>query len=136
MRVVFGFTCALVSILAVTFAAHGLEKTSVRAAPERPGAWNTSATCTLAYYNTCTGWVWIWSGWDAQDQLGVQFDTGACSGGPGGTLVEHRMYVWTGTPAGRGFTGTIAVYDADDQDCPIGSPLGSQVFLPFSGWNT
>ena len=43
--------------------ADALEKRPARA-PDRD-AWTESSTVTIGYYNICTGWVWVWSGWSA-----------------------------------------------------------------------
>jgi hypothetical protein len=107
--------------------AAALEKTSARMI-DRADGWNASTTGTLRYYNNCTGWVWVWSGWSPGETVGVNF---------------HGSYPWfvnvswaltfSGVPSGYGFTGTISVNDGDG----CAAVLGSQPYLPpvTSGWN-
>ncbi len=38
------------------------------------------ATCLINYYNICTGWVWVWSGFADGDRIGVNFSN-CCGGG-------------------------------------------------------
>jgi hypothetical protein len=98
---------------------------------ERSDEWNASTTGTIRYYNNCTGWVWVWSGWSPGEQMGVNFDTGAC-----GTRALNTSWALTfsGVPAGYGFTGTIAAMGGIDCSAPV---LASQPYLPpvTSGWN-
>jgi hypothetical protein len=110
-----------------------LERRSARA-PEASVTWARAATCEILYYNTCQGWIWTWGGWDPTDRLGVAF--GAGPGSAAQQLSELLMFVSNGAPSGYGFTGTLEVHLADEQDCPAGGPLHSQPFLPASGWNT
>jgi hypothetical protein len=127
------FLTAFVLAATLVFATSGLalEKTTARLTDDsRLDDWNAGTTCSVAYYNTCTGWVWIWSGWSPGDGVGVCFDN--CCGGPG-TVVSNWMYVWTAAPSGYGFTGTVGVYDAPD--CCLGAQLEAQVYFPISGWN-
>lgn len=99
-------------------------------APEHTDSWNLSATCTVAYYNICNGWLWLWSNPSARDRLGVVFDSCA----PPAVLASTSMY-FHGAPAGYGYTGMLDVFAADGNDCPQGAPIASRAFLPFGGWN-
>ncbi|MGH2570073.1 MAG: hypothetical protein ACRDGR_02525, partial [bacterium] len=92
--------------------------------------WNAGSTCSISYFNTCTGWTWIWSGFGPGDKFGTCFDNCSSSG----TLISSSVHVWTAAPSGYGFTGTITVSDADASCCPT-TDLSSQTFLPVSGWN-
>ena len=61
----------------LVFAASGraLEKTVARMPHDtRPDNWSVGTTCSVRYYNFCTGWVWVWSGWGEGDVFGVCFD--------------------------------------------------------------
>lgn len=113
-----------------------LEKSAARSPDlDRGSAWRSGTeTLDIIYYNTCTGWVWIWSGWSPQDRIGVHFDT-ACSDAKSSTLVLGWMFVETGSPAGYGFTGSLDVWNADQDGCPTGDPIDSMSLLPTSGWN-
>jgi hypothetical protein len=128
------FLTAFVLAATLVFATSGLalEKVAARVDDSRLDDWNAGTSCSIAYYNYCTGWVWIWSGWSSGDKVGVGFDS-CCPGDA--TLNLHYMYVWTASPPGYGFTGTIEVTDTDDLFCK-GVPLMQQTFLPVSGWNT
>jgi len=129
------FLTAFVLVASLVFATSGLalEKTAARMGDDtRPGDWNAGTTCSVAYYNTCTGWVWVWSGFGPGDVFGVCFDN--CCSPNSGTLATNWTFVWTAVPSGYGFTGTISVSNAGDGCCPT-APLASQVFFPVSGWN-
>lgn len=127
---------ALLALVAVSVAAGptlALEKAAARLDDaDRADSWNAGASCNLTYYNICTGWIWILSGFAASDQFGVCFQS-CC--GPNAYLAASWHYVYSGTPSGYGFTGTIAASAADANCCPTGVPLESQVFLPVTGWN-
>ncbi|MEZ5066458.1 MAG: hypothetical protein R3B81_17150 [bacterium] len=107
------------------------------AAMERSGAlapdrhdWAAGATCSISYYNICTGWIWVWQP-SNDDRFGVVFDRCAehCE------VSTSWVLFTTGAPSGRGYTGTTELFAVDDVGCPVGTPLASQSFLPGSGWN-
>ncbi len=129
------FVTAFVLAAMLVFATSGLalEKTAVQMTDGRSNdGWATGAiTCSVTYANTCTGWLWVWSGWSATDNVGEVFEP-CCSGQT--TLGATNLYVWTGSPSGYGFTGTISVSDADANGCAAGL-LGSASLLPLSGSN-
>jgi hypothetical protein len=116
--------------------AVALEKRAVKLADERAELWRGGASsCSLVYWNTCTGWIWIWSGWTPNDRLGVSFDS-CCPPGHSTGIGTAFVYFWTPAPSGYGFTGTADVWDADANGCPTGVSLASLPFLPQDGWNT
>lgn len=116
--------------------ALALEKTSARLSDtDRGDAWRGASSCSLVYYNTCTGWTWIWSGFPGSERFGVAF-TGCCPIGYTTGIGTAWVNFYTGAPAGYGFTGAWDVYDADAQGCPTGASLASQPLLPASGWNS
>lgn len=112
-----------------------LEKSVAPAPSARGDAWRATTTCTVSYYNFCTGWIWCWSAWSATDVVGACFDCSCGEPGLAATLLSHRVYWCTGMPSGRGFTGTVDVWGADANLCPTGAPLFSQAYLACSGWN-
>lgn len=87
------FVTASVLVAAMVFATSvpALEKRSALLTAERADGWNASLTSTIAYYNICTGWVWVWSGWDGGDQVRVTF-----SGGGSGVLLNTSLPVVAG----------------------------------------
>lgn len=116
----------------VSSPSSALEKTSVRiTGQERPDSWNAGGSYTVRYYNNCTGWVWVWSGWSPGERMGVCFD-------PPGASEWFVNTTWaltfSGVPSGYGFTGTISLLDGCD--CSAG-PLATQAYAPpvTSGWN-
>jgi hypothetical protein len=126
------FVTAFVLVLLVASASFALEKTAVRATNvERPGTWNAQTTCSVAYYNFCTGWLWVWSGWSPYDVVGVCYNT-CCDPGETSVLMTTWERVWTGAPTGYGFTGVIEVRNGCDY-CV--SPLAGQPFYFYTGWN-
>lgn len=130
---------ALSTLVLLALAAPGLalEKRAARLTDD-PDEWRsggTSTYCLTNYYNICTGWVWIWSGWTPGDRIGVCFD--ACCAEPLAAAVDTSyVYFSTGAPPGYGFTGTIDVFAVNADCCPVGSPLWTQPLLPVSGWNS
>lgn len=133
MRKFFMTAFALSAMLVLASSSFALEKTTARMTDDsRADGWSAGASCTVQYYNFCTGWLWVLSGFAPSDQFGVCFDT--CCGGPA-NLAASWHYVISGTPSGYGFTGTIAASAADANCCPSGAPIASQVFLPVTGWN-
>lgn len=111
----------------------GLERTSV-VAPDYGGddPWRGGATCSVSYWNTCTGWIWVWDGWSPQDVVGVAFET-CCGNQETSELTSVGVDAYVGAPTGYGFTGMLAVYDADATLCPTGTALWSQSWLPTPG---
>ncbi len=130
-------------LLAATFVAtllaspaFALEKSSQRLSDtDRADIWRGSSSCTLQYYNICTGWIWIWSGFAPSAQFGVSF-TSCCTIGYTTGVGAVWSYFYTGAPSGYSFTGTIDVFDADASQCPTGAAIASQAFLPVTGWNS
>lgn len=119
----------LAVVLAVPSNGLGLEKSAAVARNVDPsGGWRAATSCSLAYYNICTGWIWNWSGWSPNDRFGVVFDH--CCGSDQATLTSVSVYVYTGAPGGYGLTGALEVYDVDANSCPTGSPLYTQSWLP------
>jgi hypothetical protein len=114
-----------------------LEKQTRRfTASDHAESWRSASSCQITYYNYCTGWVWIWSGWTAGDRFGVTF-TSCCAPGNDVTSVgSANVYFFSGSPPGYGFTGTMDLLDADANECPTGAALATSPFLPISGWNT
>ena len=133
MRKLFLTAFVLAASLVVASTGLALEKTAMRVTDDGRGdGWAAGTqTCTVQYYNICTGWVWIWSGWSPGDRIGTAFTDcgGDCS------LDTSFMFFVSEAPAGYGFTGTAAVYASDANECPTGAPLASQALLPVSFWN-
>lgn len=119
---------AALAILGGGPSVHALERTS--AAADREQAWSLGGTCTVSYFNDCTGWVYGWSAWSPEDRFGVRFD--ACCATT--TLETSSFFAQTGAPAGYGYTGTIDVCTVDASGCPTGT-VATQSFRPASGWN-
>lgn len=134
-RFLFFLLALLIAFVAIPTSTIALEKATARVTDvELDDVWRGTSTCELLYYNTCTGWVWTWSGWSAGDQVGQAFTS--CCPAQSSTAVDWlHMYVWTGSPSGYGFTGMVQVFDADANMCPTGAALASQAWLPVSGWN-
>lgn len=112
---------------------RALERRSARV-DDGPENWNAGQTCTVHYYNICTGWVWVWSGWSPGDQMGTVFH--ACCDQAVLRLTDYLTF--DARPAGWGFTGTIEVFDVQGNECPTGAPIARQAWLPPSGtgWHT
>lgn len=125
---------AVAFLFLVPLSVVALEKTErpLRSLDTNDG-WSSGASCTVSYYNTCTGWIWTWQGWQDTELIGMLLDP-CCGTGANETLVATNVYVWTGVPTGYGATGTIAIQSVDANGCPSGV-LASQTMLPASGNN-
>jgi hypothetical protein len=135
MRKGTAFVLLATVVLLIATPVLALEKTAERATAEDAfDAWTLSTTCTVAYYNYCTGWVWNWSGWSPGDVVGVA-PWSCCAGGGCSTLNQVAIRIRTGAPTGYNFTGTTEVYCADALDCPTGVMLGQQPYLPTGSWD-
>ncbi len=122
---------ASASVFATAGSSSALEKVT-RAAVDGPDSdWRGGASCAVQYYNICTGWLWVWSGFDAGDRVG-QLTTTCCSPSETGSVIQASMFWATGAPAGYDFTGTVDLWNADANGCPTGGPLGSLPLLPVS----
>jgi hypothetical protein len=114
-------------LLGVSSPAAALEKHSRPMDDAWAPDWAASVTVTIRYYNTCTGWVWVWNGWADGERIGVCVaNSFPCSG-----LSATWVLTFTPQPSGYGFTGTISIRDRCD--C-TGSVLASQPWLPISGF--
>jgi len=125
-----------IAILGLPAPGSALEKAVARVTADHDG-WRsagTSSTCLIDYYNLCNGWIWVWSGWAPNDQVGVSF-TNCCASGLAAEAADSFVFFLTGAPSGYGFTGTIDLWNADASHCPTGPSLASQPLLPLSNWN-
>jgi len=138
MRRFFVTAFVLSAVLALAASGFALERVSRRVSDDaRAGDWAARCTCSIIYYNFCTGWMWLFS-FDEPVSIGVCFH--ACCGWPpgpewGGALGSSWHYFATSGVAGYGFTGTVDVVAADANGCPVGAPIASQNLLPVAGWN-
>lgn len=133
MRKFFMTAFALSAVLVLASSSFALERTTIRATDDLGNQWNAGSTCNVSYYNVCTGWLWVWSGWVPGDGIGVCI-TSCC---PGQTqLTQSTMDVISAAPPGYGFTGTIQVNAADANCCPTGAPIQQQAWLPVTRLNT
>ena len=136
MRKFFTTALVLAATVCIATASLALEKTAVRFDDEsRADFWSQDYTCSVAYRNNCTGWIWCWSGWSPNDMVGTCFAGPCC--GPDATssaLAVSWAYACTGSPPGYNYTGAMEIWGADAQCCPT-APLYSQPLLQASGWN-
>jgi hypothetical protein len=132
MRKFFVTAFALAATTVLATSALALEKTSARMI-DRGDDWNASDTGTIRYYNICTGWVWVWSGWADGETMGTNFDTGPCDPATRALNVSWAL-TFSGIPSGYGFTGTISAVGGTNCAAPV---LASQPYLPPvpAGWN-
>jgi len=118
---------ALSLLLGIVNQVHALERYEVPMNREAPEPWDAGASCTVTYGNTCTGWLWVWSDYEASDIVGIIFDP--CCGN--GRLVTTQAYFWTAAPSGWGYTGVLAL-NSVVAGCP-GTPYDSFPLLPPVG---
>jgi hypothetical protein len=114
--------------------ASALEKISRPAVGfDRLEAWSSGPLNTIAYYNTCTGWIWTWSGFQPGERIGVYYETQPIFEF-NHFLETSSHFVFSGAPSGYGYTGTLEIRTADAAQCP-GPVRASQPWLPVAGWN-
>jgi hypothetical protein len=136
MRKYFVSAFVLVAMLAFATSGFALEKSATRFNDDNLGDWNAgTSSCTVFYYNICTGYIWVWSGWAAQSVVGTVFDTCCDPLNETSLLSASDFYYRTGAVPNYGFTGTVAVTQVDGNNCPTGI-LAIQPILPATGWNT
>jgi hypothetical protein len=133
MRKCFLLAIAVTLVLASTSLA--LQKTAVRHADVEREPWGAATTCTVAYYNFCTGWAWTWTGWSPNDVIGVCYE--CCCTSPNGRagVTTTWEWVWTAAPAGYNFTGLIELWCVDG-NCGLCLPWAGQPFYFASGYNS
>lgn len=132
LRTPFLAVVAGVSLLACLGDAHALTKEARPFDDERADDWAAGASCLVRYYNTCTGWLWVWGTHSEDgDRLGVVASTCCAAGGAG--LLQTAVLTYYGAPPGYGFTGTIAAFAVDANDCPSGPALATHPFFPGTG---
>lgn len=95
--------------------------------------------CSLAYYNTCSTWLFYWSGycdvsWASLSQpakFGTCFDLADC---PGDCRHLQDVY-WASNSWGPWSMIDVEIYCADEYCCPIGEPLGGiyDYWFPLAG---
>lgn len=129
----------LATTLLIVNAAVALERVAVPATQAHRDGWDAANNCTVTYSNTCTGWTWVWSGWEPGDRFGV--DYWPCEPDGGGTLIATKVRFYTGAPSGYGYTGTLEVSPVDVDGC-VGTPFAVIPLLPATdvdqiqdGWN-
>ncbi len=121
-------TTAFLLACAVASNANALEKRARfdTAVPEYE--WQSGSSCSIIYYNRCTLWSLAWSGFGDGDRFGV-FAENCCDALDFGIVTATQLRVFTGAPAGYGFTGTVAIETVDRSGCPS-SVRASQPYLP------
>jgi hypothetical protein len=86
-----------------------------------------SGTCSIVYYNLCSGWLWVWSGWEPGDEVGVVFDLPAdCGALPNEVCTNTEFWwYWRYTSPGWGYTITFNLYRVDEDGCKVGASLAT-----------
>ena len=92
----------LVSLLIVAFTTPALadadrNKQAIRETLEPShGGGGATGACSIMYYDLCSGWLWIWNGWELGDQVGVCFDLpNDCGKLPGEhCFLTHFWWYW------------------------------------------
>jgi hypothetical protein len=134
MRKFFVSAFVLAAIFAFATSGHALQKSQGQFTGDYLDDWMASeATVTIHYYNICLGWVWVWSGFAADETFGTAFNNDA-----GGALVGSFQYFPTGAPPNYGFTGTAQVTHVEGSkphlEC-LGGMIAQIPYLPSgAGW--
>ncbi len=96
-----------------------------------------AGTCSIIYYNLCSGWIWIYSGFAAGDEVGVIFDLVAdCGKLPGETCcMTHGFWYWRFTSPTYGFTVSYGLFEVDANGCKTAQTGGLAFSDPAERWN-
>jgi hypothetical protein len=137
LRVVMRAGLAFVAVLLLSHPGSGLERYSARHSDPLPGTEWAPSSCSssVSYFNVCSGWVWVWSGFEPGERIGTIFEVDAegCELGP--HLYTSNTYVMIPIPSGYGYTGSQSIYAVDANGCLEEPPLQSQPFAPVdTGW--
>jgi hypothetical protein len=100
----------------------------VRLAPE--------ATCSVIYYDVCSGWIWTWSGY--QVRYAVVFDLPGDCGKEAGQPCTNTgfWWYWRYTNPGYQFPVSYEMYASDSALCSVGPAIGVlENQDPIEGWN-
>lgn len=116
---------AFAVLMAGASPAGALEKQARAFDDDRADDWNAALSVLIRYYNTCTGWIWMWGGFADGDRIGVVMNVPQNLN----ALLQTAVLTYSGGPAGYGFTGTIEIHATDANDCPTASVWASQPFL-------
>lgn len=108
--------------------ASSLERASRMDVEDPESPWTATGSCTVFYYNYCTGWIWIRSDL-AYRELGVVVEACCASGA---TLGTTWQYYYTSATCGYGYAGTISICAVDANACPVDPPLSEQPYCV--GW--
>ncbi|MBM3320743.1 MAG: hypothetical protein FJY73_08730 [Candidatus Eisenbacteria bacterium] len=134
----------LVGLLALAMAVAAFadipnrDKTAVQEAITPHGGGGATGACSIVYYNLCSRWLWVWSGWSPGDEIGVVFDLPLdCGKLPGEECLNTGFWwYWRYTTPGWGYTVHYDVYDIDAAYCKIGGSLGTSASQdPVERWN-
>jgi hypothetical protein len=118
-------------VLLVPGGGSALEKVPSRAPSARAEAWKSAMSSPwVSYHNTCTGWVWVWSGFEDQARFGVHYTPPNLT-----DLTESYLFFARSTPSGYGYTGSSSIHALDEENCPIEPAIETVPFLPEEGWN-
>ncbi len=83
--------------------------------------------CSIAYYNICSGWIWVYSAGVISDEIGVVFDLpNDCAKVPGESCTNTAFWwYWRYTLPAYGYTVTYNLYNVDSEYCKTGPSLGT-----------
>jgi len=114
-----------------------VSKTALQEAIVPHGTGGATGFCSIVYYNLCSGWLWVWSGWAPGDEAGVCFDLPTdCGKLPGETCANTGFWwYWRYTAPGYGFTVSYDLYDLDASCCKVANVGGLANQDPVERWN-
>jgi len=140
-----GTALALVALLVSTATADiPFQRQAVQEAIVPPGrVEGGTGTCSVVYYNICSGWFWLWSPFTDRDgrwmdQIGVVFDLPEDCGKAPGSECTHLgfWWYWRYTRPGYGYTLSYHLWNADDGNCKVGPAIGALYRQdPVERWN-
>lgn len=131
---------ALACSLLLLFVSASFSDTPRREAMQEPvighGSGGATGFCSVAYYDYCSGWIWVYSA-SYYTGSGIVFDLPAdCGKEPGAECVNtHFWWYWRFTLPNRTFVD-YRVYEVDSSNCLVGEPLYELLnFSPWERWN-
>ncbi len=136
--VLFAATLFLMTLSPIAVASEPIATRDHIASPTLSGGAATAA-CTIVYYNACSGWAWLFGGFNRGDQIGVVYDLAEDCGMQNGDTwtMDGGFWYWRYTTPSRNFFGVYYdLYNVDGQGCLTGASIGTSApYDPVERWN-
>ena len=130
----------LVSFLALAFAAGAvadIDKFAMQEAVVPHSDGGATGACSIIYYNLCSGWLWLFSGFVPGDMAGVVFDLPTdCNKVVGEDCANTGFWwYWRYTLPDYGYSLSYDLYEVDANMCLTTSVGSLAAQDPVERWN-